>query len=183
MTNIRLSGVDQYEDVASKHAYRTFFRHEPEKKRLRRIHMASRDSARTPMQWNDRKYAGFSNVKPWFFVNPNYRSINVAAQERDPDSILWFYRKCLELRKREKALLAGSYREYRPLDGKIYMYERNWKNESVLIVCSFSEKRIRYRLPSPWKGRDPKLLLDNYPEGAVLLWLRPYEVQICKSFI
>ena len=99
MTNIRLSSIDQYKDVASIHAYHAFYKHGSEEKRMHRIHLASRDSARTPMQWSVASNAGFSSAQPWFAVNPNYTQINVEQEERDPDSILNFYRRCLALRK------------------------------------------------------------------------------------
>ena len=77
MTNIRLSSIDQYLDVSSIHAYHTFLTHQPEAKRLHRIHVSSRDSARTPMQWSGADHAGFSAAEPWFAVNPNYPEVNV----------------------------------------------------------------------------------------------------------
>ncbi len=198
MTNIALPSIDMYEDVASINAYHTFHKHEPEAKRMRRIHVASRDSARTPMQWNDSENAGFSAVKPWFYVNPNYPRINAEAEEKDPDSILNFYRKCLALRKQEEALLRGSYREYYPLRGRQYLYERRLGDERILVICSFSEKEQNCRLP---KGFDPEkalILLDNYPAAgsgngaggrpdgrggkktAAVLRLRPYETVVMK---
>ena len=76
MTNIHLPTIDHYLDVASKNIYHMFHRREPEEKRMRRIHLSSRDSARTPVQWTDGPNAGFSPVEPWFYVNPNYREIN-----------------------------------------------------------------------------------------------------------
>ena len=180
MTNIRLKHIDDYEDVATKNAYHSFHRGEPQQKRIRRVHLASRDSARTPVQWSDERYAGFSTVRPWFFVNPNYRKINAAAQEKDPDSILHFYRRCLALRKSSDTLLKGDYREYYPLNGELYMYERRYRNEHILVVCSFTEKEIRYRLPRRFSGSENKLILDNYADGGRIGRLRPYEAHVLQ---
>ena len=83
------------------------------------------------MQWNKGKHAGFSTVVPWFTLNPNYRKINAAEEEKDPDSILHFYRKCIALRKRNEALLFGSYREYMHHSRRIYMYERRKGAKSI----------------------------------------------------
>ena len=185
MTNIRLRTIDHYLDVASKNAYRTFHLHEPVSKRLRRIHVSSRDSARTPMQWSSRKYAGFSRVKPWFYLNANYETVNAETEEKDPDSILHFYRRCLALRKSSDTLLWGSYKEHFPRSSKLYMYERaNPKTgERILVICSFAKNVIRYRLPKGFSfgtadSAKPALLLDNYPDGEEAGMLMPYEVQV-----
>ena len=180
MTNIRLPSINQYEDVASIQTYHRFHRHEPEEKRMRRIHMASRDSARTPMQWSSAPNAGFSRVQPWFYVNPNYPEVNVEREEKDPDSILNFYRRCLALRKSSPALLTGAYREHDPLDRKLYLYERYGENERFLVVCSFSEKEESIRFPGDFDGSGAELVLCNYPEEGAEGVLRPYEVRVFR---
>ena len=164
MTNIRLSSIDQYVDVLSIFQYHTFHKKDPEEKRMHRIHLASRDSARTPVQWDDSDYAGFSKTKPWFAVNPNYREINVAAEEADPDSILHFYRKCLSLRKHSKTLLYGSYREYFPKHDRLYVYERARGNIRYLIYCSFSHLPVKMRIPKEYADRKGQLVLCNYTD-------------------
>lgn len=180
MTNIRLASIDQYQDVASIHAYHRYYTHESPEKRLRRIYVSSRDSARTPMQWSGEKNGGFSPEKPWFYVNPNYRRINVEREEGDPDSILNFYRRCLALRKSSDTLLRGTYREYCRYHRRLYMYERSWKGERILIVCSFSERKQKYRLPGGFEEETAELLLDNYPEKGERRELRPYEVRVYR---
>ena len=70
-----------------------------EKKALQMAHYASRDNARTPVQWSAEKNAGFTAGKPWFKVNPNYVEVNVADQEKDPESLLNFYREAIRLRR------------------------------------------------------------------------------------
>lgn len=177
MTNIHLASIDQYLDVASKNIYRMFHRHEPEEKRMHRIHVSSRDSARTPMQWTGGLHAGFSSATPWFFLNHNYHRINVAREEQDERSILHFYRACLRLRKENEALLWGSYREYYPGHPRIYMYERARGEQRVLVICSFSHLPQTCALPPRWRSGQVRPLLGNYPHprpGA----LRPYEAQI-----
>ena len=177
MTNIHLASIDQYLDVASKNIYRMFHRHEPEEKRMHRIHVSSRDSARTPMQWTGGPHAGFSAVTPWFFLNHNYHRINVEREEKDGDSILNFYRACLKLRKENEALLWGSYREYDPRHPHIYMYERAYRGQRVLVVVSFSHLPQPCDLPGDWHSAATRPLLCNYPNPRLGL-LRPYEAQI-----
>lgn len=180
MTNIRLGSIEEYLDVASINVYHRFFKHQSAEKRLRRIHNASRDSARTPMQWSGEAHAGFSPVRPWFAVNPNYPQINVEKEEADPQSILHFYRKCLRLRKQNAALLWGDYREYLPHHRRIYLYERRYRGERILIVCAFSEKAQAWKLPDGYAAGDGALLLCNYADAPVPGRLRPYETQVWR---
>ncbi len=169
MSNIHLRSIDDYVDVSSKTNFRTYHLKDTIEERLKRIHLSSRDSSRTPMQWDAGKYAGFSRVKPWFFVNPNYKSVNVAAQEGDEYSILNFYRRCLKLRKNSKTLIYGEYREYFPKDPNIYMYERSYGNICYLIICSFSRLPVRVRIPSSYVGRKGRMVLCNYPKGPQVM--------------
>ncbi len=182
MTNIRLSSIEQYEDIASRNNYDRLLTYEPAEKRLKRVQASSRDSARTPMQWSSAPYAGFSQVKPWFFVNPNYPYINVETEEQDPDSILHFYRRCLHLRRHSKALLFGTYHEFFPKHPHLYMYERVYQDIGYLVLCSFTEKNLSVRLPEKYAGRKLQLVLCNYSgrdgTSSVLL---PYEARVYRA--
>ena len=200
MTNIRLWSIDQYVDVSTKNNFNSYHLKDDIKDRLKRIHLSSRDSSRTPMQWSGDANGGFSKAKPWFYVNPNYKRINVAAEEKDPESILNFYRKCLELRRKSKTLILGRYREYFPKDPNVYMYERSLGKVRYLIVCSFSKLPMRLKIPKSYVGRKGQLLLCNYPQGPqvmadklkdrlkqevnLLEWqhgmLRPYEARVYR---
>ena len=196
MTNIRLRSIDQYVDVSSHTNFHRYHLKDSLEKRMERIHHSSRDSARTPMQWDHTEYAGFSQVQPWFYVNPNYERVNVQDEEGDPWSILNFYRKCLALRKRSRTLLWGSYREFFPGDRQIYMYERAYENTRYLIVCSFADKPVRVRMPKEYVDRKGKLVLCNYPRGEreelyrVIRrpdgeqgWFLPYEARVYRMTI
>ena len=73
MTSIRLPSIDQYIDVSTIMNFRSYHKWESMEKRMERVYLSSRDSARTPMQWSSGKNAGFSEAKPWFYINPNYK--------------------------------------------------------------------------------------------------------------
>ena len=178
MTNIHLPSIDMYEDIASKNAYHTFHKRESEEMRLRRIHISSRDSSRTPVQWDNSKNAGFSEAKPWFYVNPNYKKVNAAAEEEDPNSILNFYRKCLALRKSTDTLIYGSYKEYCRLSSKLFMYERSLDGDRYLIVCSYSKQDTGLRMPKFWRDAEKEIVLCNYKKNGPELTLRPYETRV-----
>lgn len=180
MTNIRLPEISSYLDVSSINNYAHFFTWQSKEKRMHKIHVSSRDSARTPMQWTDGPNAGFSDAVPWFTVNPNYPEINAQREANQPDSILNFYRKALKLRKAEQALLDGVYREHRPLSGKLYLYSRTLGKEQLLVICLFSDKPCRLHLPKEFRGREAKLLLSNYPAPKDPSQLRPWETRILK---
>jgi oligo-1,6-glucosidase len=190
MTNIRLSSIHKYIDVSSINNYFKYHLKDDEKKRLHRIHVSSRDSARTPVQWNDEKYAGFSEVKPWFYLNPNYKTINVAAEEKDEDSILNYYRKCLAIRQKSKTLLFGNYKEYEADHPYVYMYERYLGKNSYTVIVSFAKEPIPFVLPKQYRGRNAKIVLSNYPaknrEGEIMhlpetmMMLEPYEAILLR---
>ncbi|RKM62035.1 alpha-glucosidase [Butyrivibrio sp. CB08] len=178
MTNIRLMSIDQYVDVSSITNYHTYHLKEDPERRLHRIHLSSRDSARTPMQWNPGANAGFSNVKPWFYVNPNYKRVNVESEEKDPASILNFYRKCLSLRKSSKTLLYGTYNEFYPKNPNIYMYERCLDDEAYLVICSFSRLPVKPKKPEKFRGKRGELVLCNYEQTHKLF--RPFETRVYR---
>lgn len=181
MMNIRLTSIDQYVDVSSKTNYNTYHLRESVEKRLQRIHVSSRDSSRTPMQWDDSAHAGFSTAEPWFFVNSNYKKVNVAAEEKDDDSILNFYRRCIALRKSSETLIYGNYNEFFPKHKELYIYERVLDDERYLIICSFSRLPHRMKIPDSYKGKTGELVLCNYSDQPLKDdWLKPYEARVYR---
>ncbi len=176
MVNWRAESVSQYEDVQTVN----HCPHWPEDKRLRLYHRASRDNARTPVQWDNTENAGFTTGKPWFTVNPNYREINVAAAEADPDSLLHFYRKAIRLRKELHAVRYGKYREYFRFSGKFYVYAMESESQRVLVICSFSHEAEYFRAPKNYDLAKGRLILYNY--GTALrkngFTAMPYETRV-----
>ena len=97
-----------------------------------------RDGERTPMQWNDAENAGFSTHEPWLPVPPIYKTHNVAAESKDPNSVLEFYRKVLALRHTDSVLLEGNYSALNEDDPNVLSYLRTYKGKSVLVVLNMS---------------------------------------------
>ena len=181
MTNIYPETIDGYEDVQTINQYHHFATHKSEKKRMQRIYWGSRDSARTPVQWSDAENAGFSTVKPWFSVNPNYKQINVEAQEDDPGSLLNFYRRLLAFRKNNAVALYGTYKEYRPKDKNFYVYERRYGGKRLLVICCFASEFTRFDAPEGITLGDWTLELSNYDGCFVIgngFTARPYELRV-----
>ena len=175
MLNWQPEDADMYEDVQTRWQYE-HTKGKPEK-RLEKMWRCSRDSARTPMQWDATQNAGFSEAKPWFQVNSNYPYINAAQQEKDPDSILHFYRSAVELRKQLSAVQDGDYKEYCANSDDLYMYTRQDHRQRLLVVCSFSEKPVKFKMPRDYHPEDGELVLQNYaaPADGVL---QPYECRV-----
>jgi len=181
MTNIALPSIDDYKDCMAQNQYANKVKRMGKERALALIQRASRDSARTPVQWSGEDYAGFSEVEPWFFVNPNYTEINVEAQEKDPNSLLNFYRSVLSYRKGNPIILEGSYREFYRHSKKLYVYAREKGNQRLLVICSFSEDPVRFRAPKGYVLGDGKVMFSNYPvldEKAESFITRPYEMRV-----
>ena len=176
MTNWRPESAEMYEDVQTVWQYRHSATNKPEKTRLHRLWRASRDSARTPVQWDSTENAGFTTGKPWFYVNQNYKKINVAQQETDPDSILNFYREAIRLRKSLPVVRHGDYREHFRGSGKLYCYSRSMPGQKILVICSFVGKETGFRVPAGFDISKARLVLQTVKAPGSRL--TPYEARI-----
>lgn len=140
---------------------------------------ASRDNARTPVQWSAEENAGFSTGTPWFHVNPNYKEINVAAAEADPESILNYYRAILKLRKEYKdTAIYGEYKEHLGCDKRVMVYDKIAEDGSKLtVVINLSDKPVSARRAKKFVDADAKRLIGNY-KGSMADMLKPYEAHV-----
>jgi len=181
MTNIRLKDINQYKDISSHTNFNKYHLKDTIEERMRRIHRSSRDSSRTPMQWSAKRNAGFSTVRPWFCVNPNYKRINVEKEEKDPNSILNFYRRCVSLKKNCRALTYGRYREFFAESREIYMYERVLGEHRWLIICSFAKYPVNVQFPGEYAGLPNQLVISNYREtDKNNMCFGPYEARVYR---
>ena len=120
----------------------------------------SRDNARTPVQWNAQVNAGFTTGTPWLRVHSDYKEINVAAQEKDPDSVLNYYRKLTAIRKAPEYKEVFTYGKTVPAyqDSETVMaYYRETKSQRILVAANFGREAVSIKLEYPVK----KILLDN----------------------
>jgi len=177
MLNWRPEDADMYEDVQTRYTYAHSNLNKSPEERLHKMWRSSRDSARTPVQWDDTENAGFTTGKPWFYVNENYPQINVAQQEEDPDSILHFYRKAIQLRKSLPVVRYGDYQEHFKGSGKLYCYTRTGENQQLLVLCSFAGKPQKLRIPAGFIREKARLILCNY-QSEDQRELRPYECRV-----
>ena len=180
MTNIALPDISDYKDCAAIRQYNNAVRRKPEEKVLPRIQKATRDNSRTPVQWSAEEHAGFSEAEPWFAVNPNYVSINVEAQEADGGSLLNFYRRLIEFRKKSRTIRFGDYQELLPGHPHLYVYKRTYKENNILVICSFTGRRCSFRVPDEVLRGKHKLLFSNYSCGPLkkTIRTRAYETRV-----
>ena len=178
MTNYPFSGIGDFFDVESVNMYRERKQMGyPEEEIMKSLCVKSRDNARTPMQWDNSPGAGFTEGTPWCRVNPNYTKINAEEALRDQNSIFYYYKKLIRLRKEEPILIYGRFELLCPEDEHVFAYAREWKGKKWLVVGNFYEKSARFDYPG--KGR---VLLSNYERESETrleqMKLRPYEAAI-----
>ena len=140
------------------------------------IHAKGRDNARTPMQWNDGKNAGFTAGEPWLKVNPNYVTINAAEQMNREDSILNCYRKLIALRKQEDVFLDGQYTAILPEREEVFAYRRENADTKLTVIANFSGSEID--VPQEIFQDVGELQVGSYTDAPVNGKLRPYEARM-----
>ena len=182
MVNPGFGHIEEYRDVATLNQYKEIKRKKGSPERfLETQKQISRDNARTPMQWDSSLYAGFSSVQPWIRVNPDYREWNVAEEEKNPDSVLNYFRKMVAFRKANRALVRGNYTLIEANNPQVYAYWREDDRQKFLIALNFSQYTTEF---SPGiDGEELETVLGNYTDYRVLgktNRLRPYEALIFK---
>ena len=143
---------------------------------MKRIAFTCRDNGRTPFQWDSTANAGFTTGTPWLKVNPNFKMVNEAAEEKDPGSVLNYFRKVVQLRKDNPALIFGKYTLLDKDNPDVYAYTREWNGQKLMIVLNFRNTSSVFKINDEFKKG--KLLLDNYPAPSTGNKLQPYEAAV-----
>ena len=161
MQNAVWNTVDEYNDINTIDQYHTARDAGlTDKEALEACSRLSRDNARTPMQWNTEKNAGFTTGTPWLKVNDNYTEINMETQDTDPDSVLNYYRKLIALRKSPAYKEVFAYGEFLPVyqnTSSVMAYYRKTENQRILITANFGKEAVSLTLEYPVK----QILLSN----------------------
>ena len=182
MLNTPLGSLDEYKDIMTHNNARIARSLGLGKSTVLKLaQKASRDNARTCMQWSDAPNAGFTEGSPWFVVNDNYRKINVESQQNDPDSLLNFYRDALQFRRDNPVVVYGDYVEHLPKSRELFVYERNLAGKKLLVICSYSEKPVRFDAPEGIHLDEGKQVFGNYENNFVIsngFTTRPYEMRV-----
>jgi oligo-1,6-glucosidase len=135
----------------------------------------SRDNARTPVQWDDSKNAGFTSGTPWIPVNPNYTEINAKAETADPDSVFHYYKKLIALRKQNPIIVYGKYEPLLKDSEELFVYTRILGGEKLFVACNFTDKEASLSLPEEFIGSDRLIsnVENDYSRREIIL--KPYE--------
>lgn len=183
MTNAYYTSIDQYKDVESLNYYKIMLeRGKTPEEALTILGARSRDNGRTPMQWDDAAYAGFSTTTPWLTIPENYKTINAQAALKDTDSIFYYYQQLIALRKSKQAISIGHIDFLYEEEENVFAYRRFTDDEEILVLNHFGDKEMI--LNHTLDLQNYKYLLGNY-EGIIAdektIKLRPYETIILEK--
>lgn len=179
MTNAYFENISDYKDIESINAYNELTEAGLVEKdeMIKYLKLRSRDNARTPMQWDDSAYAGFTDGEPWIAVNKNYTQINAKAQVDDANSVFHYFKKLIQLRKDYPVIVHGKYQTLLAADDNIFAYKRNFEDQELVVMCNFTDKKLPCSLINNVETAGGTVLLSNYDqqENGVL---NPYEAVV-----
>jgi oligo-1,6-glucosidase len=177
MANYPFGGVDDFRDIESVNHFGTAMvaGADPAAVLAALRHM-SRDNARTPVQWDASRHAGFTTATPWLPVNPDHEEWNAAAQRADPRSVLAHYRRLIALRHENPVVALGDFAMLLPEHDNVYAFTRTLDGQALLVICNLS------RTPYPLaelvpQAVDGRLVLGNLPDEDPEM-LRPWEARV-----
>lgn len=183
MTNCPFNTLDNFRDLESINAFHELTEQGKmtEEDMMAAIGYKGRDNARTPMQWDDSAYAGFSTATPWIMVNPNYTKINAKDQVNREDSVFKYYQKLIKLHHESELIVYGTYDLILDDDKDIYAYIRTLGDKKLIVYCNFSENTREVELPEEFTNG--KVLISNYIDAKVnhKITLRPYEAIVIQK--
>lgn len=170
MSGLGYVDISKYKDIEAINYFNEAIKTKPKEEVLKSLSVKARDHSRTPMQWDNTKYAGFSKVKPWMDINSNYLSVNFKKDYESENSIYLFLRELLNIKRNNETLKNGSFKLI-DLGENIFAYERVL-GESYLVVCNFLDKKQKITNISG------KIILNNYDKFSGIL--KPYQALLIK---
>jgi oligo-1,6-glucosidase len=182
MTNAPLTSIDDFQDIASRNHYAEAVAGgaDPEAV-LGALRAASRDNARTPVQWDTSEHAGFTTGTPWMPVNPNYTEVNAQTELADEHSVFHHYRRLIGLRHTEPAVVDGDFHMLLADHEQVYAFTRRHGDTELLVLGNFSGELVTVEVPDAAGWLDAELLLANVPAPDALqtqLTLQPWEARV-----
>jgi oligo-1,6-glucosidase len=182
MTNAPFERIEDFRDIESINQYRVAVaagRDQAEV--LLSLRSMGRDNARTPMQWDASRHAGFTTGRPWLAVNPNHTEINVVAARANSDSVWHHYRRLIELRHREPAVARGTFTMLLNEDERVYAFTRALDGVQLLVIANVSGQVAALQVPDGWAGAE--IVLANVPgavAGPLPAHLEPWEARVYR---
>ncbi|PSW01118.1 alpha,alpha-phosphotrehalase [Photobacterium lipolyticum] len=185
MTNPGYTSIAQYRDVESTNMYDIMVNQQgvSEAEMLAILAQKSRDNSRTPMQWNDRKHAGFTQGQPWLEVAVNYPEINAEKAVADDDSVFHYYRKLIKLRKELAVITTGDYTDLMPEHPQLFCYRRQSDKQTLVCINNYYGQETECQLPETLHVKQGHYILGNYSDHqhqvpCHQLALKPYECRV-----
>ena len=179
MTNPEYTSINQYRDVESINFYNILMNKGVDKeKALEILREKSRDNSRTPVQWNNKKNAGFTSGEPWIPVGNLYENINAENALNDKDSVFYHYKNLISLRKQYDVISDGSFKIILENHDKVYAYTRSYKNTNLIVLNNFYGEDTDVTIEKELIEGNSKTLISNYKDSGSLsknIKLRPYE--------
>jgi len=182
MTNVQFKDILEYKDIETLNMYKEKTEQGvPKDVLMHGIYAIGRDNARTPVQWDASKNAGFSEGRPWISINPNYENINVEKALKDKNSIFYYYQKLIKLRKENEIIVYGDLKLLYEDNENIFSYIRTYNDEKLLVIINFFEAEVEFELTEEIQYKQADLLISNYEVESNQfsnIMLRPYEARV-----
>lgn len=179
MTNYPFESIETFNDVAVKTEYQIVKSQGGDVNQLLdKYKMENRDNSRTPMQWTNEVNGGFTEGTPWFPVNPNYKTINVAQQSEDSDSVLNFYKRLIKIKKSDDIYTYGEFNLIDDANENIFAYTRKLNNKTVLVAGNLTDHVASLNLP--FEVEASQIKLHNYKNDLDITNMRPFEAFVAE---
>ncbi|MCG8539941.1 MAG: alpha-glucosidase [Clostridia bacterium] len=179
MTNVRFDSIRDYKDIETLNAYEEMVKGGimEEEVFMDGVYRNGRDNARTPVHWDDSENAGFTTGIPWIKVNPNYKEVNVKQALANKDSIFYYYKRLIELRKEHEVIVYGRFKEYYKESEQVYCYGRELDGKRLLVVLNFKKEEVDFEIPLELRETHKEILISNYRDVKMgdSFTLRPFE--------
>lgn len=161
MENYPFSDISQIRDPFAVQRYEQSVKNgENPQKDMEYFRARGRDNSRTPMQWDESVYAGFSEEEPWIAVNPDYETINAKTERQNDKSVYHFYKKMIALRKQSEYSDVLTYGDFSPIESDedaLIGYYRSNGEKRVAVLVNFGEGEAAI----PKQLANGKRILDN----------------------
>jgi len=185
MTNPGYTSIEQYRDLESTNMYDIMLNEQgkSEESVLAILAQKSRDNSRTPIQWNSEPHSGFTKGTPWLEVAANYKQINVQQALDDENSVFYYYKRLIELRKEVEVITTGDYTDLAPEHSQLFCYRRRSDKQTLICINNYYGEPAEYELPADLAVEKGKYILGNHPELLVdkpqrVIKLEPYESRV-----
>ena len=183
MINIKFDNIEDYRDIDTLMMHKQIENNGGDLKYfLEAQKITARDNARTPFQWNATDNAGFTSSAPWIKINADYKTVNAAAQENDPNSILNYFRGMVKLRKSLPELVYGKYDLLDRENENVYTYTRTLDDGQVLVLLNFSIERPTFDIPNTSKNVVNVLMnnLTTLTYNKTMVTLQPWQALVIQ---